>query len=119
MVATRLNPKGGPAQELDRHQAVHAPAGPVVWIPTNEETAVATLTKDAVTLHDINTGTVYRRMDHKRGEYELNLCRGLGDTLQEYDTTDRAGNPLHVVLQIDAPMAYRTPDAGGVYEFTR
>ncbi len=80
--------------------------------------AKVTLTKDAVTLHDIKTGTVWRTMDHQRGEYELGLCRGLGDVLQEYATTDRAGNPLRVVLQIDAPMAYRDADQGGIYEFT-
>jgi hypothetical protein len=76
-----------------------------------------TLTKDTVTLYDIETRTIWRRMDHRRGEYELDLCRDLGDTLQEYETTDRHGNPLRVVLQHDAPSEYRESDQGGVYEF--
>lgn len=78
-----------------------------------------TLTKDAVTLHDIETNSVWRRMDHRQGEHEVQLCYDLGDVVQEYDTTDRAGNPLRVVLQIDAPREYAKPDMGGVYEFTR
>ena len=77
----------------------------------------AILSKDTVTLYDIETRTTYRRMDHQQGEFELSLCRGLGDTIQEYETTDRQGNPLRVVLQLDAPSEYRNPDQGGVYEF--
>ncbi|MFM9635959.1 hypothetical protein [Streptomyces turgidiscabies] len=80
---------------------------------------MATLTKTAVTLHDIQTRTVVRRMDHSAGETELALCHGLGDTVQEYDTTDRAGRPLRIVLQVNAPREYAEPDQGGVYEFTR
>ncbi|WP_406444526.1 hypothetical protein OHB14_36665 [Streptomyces sp. NBC_01613] len=75
-----------------------------------------TLTKDAVTLYDIETRTPWRTMSVAAGEYEVQLCYGLGDTVQEYETTDRAGNPLRVVFQIDAPREHARPDAGGVYE---
>lgn len=78
-----------------------------------------TLTKDAVTLYDIKTSTVWRRMSVVEGEREVQLCYGLGDIVQEYDTSDRAGNPIHVVFQVDAPMEYREPHKGGVYEFPR
>ena len=73
------------------------------------------LTKDAVTLYDIETSTVWRTMSARDGEHEVDLCYGLGDTVQEYDTTDRAGNPPRVVFQIDAPSEYHSPDQGGVY----
>lgn len=76
-----------------------------------------TLTKTAVTLHDIETRTVWRTMSVAAGEYEVQLCYSLGDVVQEYDTTDRDGQPLRVVLQIDAPSEYAKPDQGGVYEF--
>jgi hypothetical protein len=56
-----------------------------------------------VTLYDIETNTVWRRMSLHDGEHEITVCRGLDDILQEYDTSDRRGNPLRVVLQIDAP----------------
>lgn len=75
------------------------------------------LTKDAVTLYDIETNTVWRTMSARDGEHEVSLCYGLGDTVQEYDTTDRAGNPIRVVFQIDAPSEYAKPGQGGVYEF--
>ena len=89
------------------------------WTIVPLRPAPVTLTKTAVTLHDIETNTVWRRMDHSAGEHELALCRSLGDTIQEYETTDRDGNPLRVVLQIDAPREYAEPDQGGVYEFAR
>ncbi|MCI3246327.1 hypothetical protein [Streptomyces spinosisporus] len=78
-----------------------------------------TLTKDAVTLYDIQTNTTWEQMSHRDAERDLAACRRLGDTLQEYDTTDRAGNPLRVILQIGANDYYSGPDMGGVYEFTR
>lgn len=76
-----------------------------------------TLTKDAVTLYDIETSTVWRTMSVRQGEREVQLCYGLGDTVQEYETTDLDGNPIRVVLQIDAPSEYAKPDQGGVYVF--
>lgn len=79
--------------------------------------ATTLLTKDAVTLYDIQTRTVWRTMSARDAEREVNLCYGLGDTVQEYETVDRAGNPLRIVFQIDAPMAHRGPDQGAVYEF--
>jgi predicted DNA-binding transcriptional regulator YafY len=90
-----------------------------ITLDTEQETPAmpVTLTKTAVTLHDIQTGTVWRRMSHRDGEYEIRLCYGLGDTVQEYDTTDRAGNPLRVVLQFDATGPYAGTDQGGIYEF--
>jgi hypothetical protein len=72
-----------------------------------------------VTLYDIATNAVWRRMSAQVGAQDVAICRDLGDVVQEYDTTDRQGNPLRVVLQIDAPSLYRKPDQGGVYEFTR
>jgi hypothetical protein len=78
-----------------------------------------TLTKDAVTLYDIETREVWRTMSVRDGEHEVQVCYGLGDTVQEYETTDRDGNPIRVVLQIDAPSKYRESDQGGVYEFAR
>jgi hypothetical protein len=72
-----------------------------------------------VTLYDIATNAVWRRMSAQAGTQDVAICRDLGDVVQEYDTTDRQGNPLRVVLQIDAPSPYRKPDQGGVYEFTR
>lgn len=75
------------------------------------------LTKDAVTLHDIASNKVWRTMSHTAGQNEVDLCYSLGDIVQEYETTDRAGNPLRIVFQIDAPMEYRRQDQGGVYEF--
>lgn len=80
------------------------------------------LTKGIVTLHDIDTRKVYRRMDLCDAERDLRICRELGDTLQDYDTTDRAGNPMRVVLHVTAPYgAYSQDpaDGGGVYEFAR
>ena len=75
------------------------------------------LTKDAVTLHDIETNTVWRRMSVRDGVRDVQFCYELGDTVQEYDTTDRDGNRLRIVFQIDAPREYAKPDMGGVYEF--
>jgi hypothetical protein len=78
-----------------------------------------TLTKDAVTLYDIETNTTWRTMSVRDGEHEVQLCYGLGDQVQEYETTDRAGTPIRVVLQIDAPSGDREPDQGGVYVLPR
>lgn len=75
------------------------------------------LTKDAVTLHDIETSTIWRTMSVRDAEHEVALCYELGDTVQEYEVADRAGNPLRIVYQIDAPREYAKPDQGGVYEF--
>lgn len=76
-----------------------------------------TLTKDAVTLYDIETDTVWEVMTVAEGESALRISRELGDTVQEYETTDRDGNPLRVVFQVDAVRLYSSPDQGGVYEF--
>jgi hypothetical protein len=75
------------------------------------------LTKDAVTLYDLETRTVWRTMSVRDGEQDVQFCYGLGDTVQEYETIDRAGNPIRIVHQIDAPSAYAKLDQGGVYEF--
>lgn len=79
---------------------------------------MATLTKDAVTLYDIRTNSVWRRMSHQDGEAELAACRRCGDTLQEYATTSRDGQRLRVVLQVDATGSQAGIDPGGIYEFT-
>jgi hypothetical protein len=76
------------------------------------------LTRDTVTLYDIEQQRAWSVMSHQDAERDLAVCRRLGDTLQDYDTTDRAGRPIRVVLQICAPDEDRH-DLGGVYEFTR
>lgn len=80
---------------------------------------MTTLTKDAVTLYDIETNSTWRTMSVQDGEHEVQLCYGLGDQMQEYETTDRDGALLRVILQIDAPREYAKPDQGGVYVFPR
>ncbi|MFE9064878.1 hypothetical protein [Streptomyces violaceusniger] len=77
-----------------------------------------TLTRNAVTLYDIEAQRAWSTMSHQDAERDLAACSRLGDTLQDYDTVDRAGRPLRVVLQICAPDEGRH-DLGGVYEFTR
>jgi hypothetical protein len=74
------------------------------------------LTKDAVTLHDIQTNDIWDQMSHAHAEGDLQCARNTGDTIQEYETTDRAGNPLRIALVIETRM-YGDPDMGGVYEF--
>lgn len=76
-----------------------------------------TLTKDAVTLYDIETNTIWRQMSVSEGESDVQTCYELGDTVQEYETTDRNGNRLRIVFQIDVPREHAKPDQGGVYVF--
>lgn len=80
---------------------------------------VQSLTKDTVTQYDIATNpqatTVYQTMDVREAEGHVAAAIELGDTIQDYDTTDRCGNPLRVVLHICADVP---TDQGGVYEFT-
>jgi hypothetical protein len=75
------------------------------------------LTKDAVTQYDIATNpqgaTIYNTMDTREAEAHIRCALEIGDTIQDYDTADRAGNPLRVVLHICADIE----DQGGVYEF--
>ena len=75
--------------------------------------------KKDVTLYDIGTSTVWRTMTSSAAEAELAAARRLGDTVQEYDTVDRAGNPLRVALQVDATGPYAGADQGGVYEISK
>ncbi|WP_125511257.1 hypothetical protein [Streptomyces sp. WAC 01529] len=77
-----------------------------------------TLIKDAVTLYDIEINEVWCCMSTADGERDIRLCRELGDTVQEYETVDRDGNLVRVVLQTDAPSRSRKPDQGAVYVFT-
>jgi hypothetical protein len=79
--------------------------------------AATILTKDAVTLYDIETRTIWNTMSVAAGQADVNACYEIGDTVQEYETIDRAGNPLRVVYQVDAVRLYSGPDQGGVYEF--
>lgn len=80
---------------------------------------MVTLTKTAVTQYDIATNpqgaTHWTVMDAREAEAHVRCARELGDTIREYATTDRAGNPLRVVLHVCAD----TEDLGGVYEFAR
>jgi hypothetical protein len=78
-----------------------------------------TSSKKDATLYDIGTGSVWRSMAASTAEAEVAAARRLGDTVQEYDTTDRAGNPLRVTLQIDATGSRAGTDLGGVYETRR
>jgi hypothetical protein len=80
-----------------------------------------TLTRDAVTLYDIQARAVWGVMSHRDAETDLDFARDQGDILHEYDTTDRDGNPLRVVYQRSAdtgPDSEYTLDEGGIYEFT-
>lgn len=78
---------------------------------------MVTLTKDAVTQYDIATNpqaaTIYTTMDVREAEAHVRCAIEVGDTIQDYDTTDRAGRPLRVVLHVCADI----DDLGGVYEF--
>lgn len=85
---------------------------------TADQTAVI-LTKDAVVLYDIKTNSAWRYTSVRDGEREVQTCYELGDAVQEYETTDRHGNRIRVVLQIDAPSEYAEPDQGGVYVLPR
>lgn len=85
---------------------------------------MVTLTKDAVTQYDIATNpqgtTTYRTMDAREAEAQVRCAVELGDLIQEHDTTDRAGNPLRIVLHICVDLDDdRDPDMGGVYLFPR
>jgi hypothetical protein len=85
--------------------------------PRGNQMTATILTKDAVTLYDIATNTVWDAMSVRDGERDVQDSYEIGDTVQEYETTDRAGNPLRVVFQIDAVRLYSEPDQGGVYVF--
>jgi hypothetical protein len=76
--------------------------------------ATVTLTKDAVTLYDIEKNSVWDTMSVQDAQRDLQICHDLGDTIQEYETTDLDGNPLRVVLQVGVPSKY-SDDQGGVY----
>lgn len=78
-----------------------------------------TFTKTAVTVYDIASNTAWSRISHRTAEAELRDARTIGDTLHAYDTTDRRGRPLRVVLHHTQPGPDGHHDAGGVYEFTR
>ncbi|MFD7999971.1 hypothetical protein [Streptomyces mirabilis] len=75
--------------------------------------------KNPATLYDIGTNTTWRQMSPVQAEREVEVCHGLGDTVQEYDTTDRAGSAIHVALQYDATGPHAGTDQGGVYEIPR
>jgi hypothetical protein len=69
-----------------------------------------------VTLHDIGFNKVWNRMTVRDAEADIRCARKLGDTLQEYDTADRSGQPLRVVLHICTSTSEDRRDLGGVYE---
>jgi len=60
---------------------------------------------------------VWDQMSHAQAEGDLWCARQAGDIVQDYDTTDREGNPLRVVLVVQS-LIIDHPDLGGVYEFT-
>ncbi|WP_406170292.1 hypothetical protein OIE52_39215 [Streptomyces canus] len=69
------------------------------------------------TVYDIESNTVLYRLDEIDAQDDLVLHHRRGATIHEYDTTDRNGTPLHIVITVDAPHPDRTPDQGAVYEF--
>lgn len=82
---------------------------------------MVTLTKTAVTQYDIATNpqgaTNWATMDAREAHAHIRCAHELGDTIQDYATTDRQGRPLRVVLHICTSTD--RDDLGGVYEFTR
>lgn len=69
------------------------------------------------TIYDVESNTVLYRLDEIDAQDDLVLHHRRGATIREYDTTDRNGAPLHVVIAVDAAHPDRTPDQGAVYEF--
>lgn len=59
------------------------------------------------------------QMSAEDADDQLALSRELGETLaeQEYFTTDRAGQPLRIVLLITKPEDDQEHDLGAVYEY--
>lgn len=72
------------------------------------------LTKDAVDLFDTASGQLWEQMSRRQAEGQITMSRELGDTFQEYATTDRDGNPLTVLLQ-DMPSPFDGGPNGPVY----
>ncbi|MFI6251501.1 hypothetical protein [Streptomyces sp. NPDC051016] len=75
--------------------------------------------KSIVTQYDIGTRKIWATMGREEAEAHVRCAYELGDTVQEYDTTDLSGNPLRVVLHICVTSPNPNTDQGGVYEFTR
>jgi hypothetical protein len=78
-----------------------------------------TLTKPPVIQYDIETRTVWSRMSHQDGERDIaavGWCHdNCGDIYQDYDTTDRGGNPCRVVLWIEQGEPLAGNAVGVVY----
>ncbi|MEU1497289.1 hypothetical protein [Streptomyces sp. NPDC005732] len=70
------------------------------------------------TVYDIESNTVLYRLNEIDAQDDLVLHHRRGATIHEYDTTDRNGAPLHVVITVDASHPDRVADQGAVYEFT-
>lgn len=88
-----------------------------------------TLVKDMVNVYDLNSNKFERWYDRSMAEELLAVARKQGDSLSEYDTTDRDGNPLRIVLQVENGLSEWNDyysvnadgerfDAGGVWEFS-
>lgn len=69
------------------------------------------------TVYDIESNTAPYHLNEIDAQDDLVLHHRRGATIHEYDTTDRNGTPLHVVVAIGAPRPDFTPDQGAVYEF--
>jgi hypothetical protein len=78
---------------------------------------MTTTTDTTVTVYDIESNTVLYRIPATEARHDLDMHRDCSATVTEYDTTDRAGTPLHIALTVDAPRRRCTPDQGAVYEF--
>lgn len=63
--------------------------------------------------------TPWDQMPAEDGDDQLALSRAMGETVseQEYLATDRAGQPLRIVLLKVVPEAHQDTDLGAVYEF--
>ncbi|MCX4231768.1 hypothetical protein [Streptomyces ortus] len=86
------------------------------------------LVRDVVNVYDLNTRQFVRCESHTMSRRQMAAARVLDDTLTEYATTDRDGNPLCVVLQVENDLSEwadyslnaggERVDAGTVWEFT-
>lgn len=70
------------------------------------------------TVYDIESNTELYQLPAGEAQDDLVLHHRRGATIHEYDTTDRNGVLLHVVITVDAPDPRFNHDQGAVYEFT-
>lgn len=76
-------------------------------------------TDPTVTVYDVETDTTLYKIPSREALRYLAMYRESGDTQYDYDTTDKDGNPVRVVLTVNAPVPGFTTDQGAVYVFPR